>query len=73
MSPSGSSTTVCPCGELMEYDYLDEVWRHLNDGQIECEDTGQNEDPTEEPLMKRGPNGGLTLEQGTPMPVDPNG
>lgn len=41
-SRSGANTTVCPCGELMEYDYLDEVWRHISDGQIECDDTGQN-------------------------------
>jgi hypothetical protein len=42
-SRSGPHTTVCPCGELLEYDYLDEYWRHISDGKIECEDTGQNE------------------------------
>lgn len=43
-SRSGANMTVCPCGELMEYDYLDEVWRHISDGQIECDDTGQNDE-----------------------------
>lgn len=33
---SGSNTIVCPGNRLLEYDYLDELWRHEDDGQ-ECD------------------------------------
>lgn len=32
---SGPSTSVCQANRIIEWDYLDEVWRHEDDGQ-EC-------------------------------------
>jgi hypothetical protein len=41
---SGANTTVCDeCGGVLEYDYLDELWRHVEGNKPECENTGRND------------------------------
>lgn len=47
---SGPSTIVCDeCGQLLDYDYLNEYWYHIDTGKEECINTGQQDEQPDEP------------------------
>ena len=48
-SRSGPNTIVCgDCFGLMDFDYLSEIWRHVDTGLSTCPDTGDSESPYNE-------------------------